>query len=284
MSTAIIERDDTALSINFTAGAIALKDSALESSALIGRVTTGEENETAVKAQVALNDVVRTVEKARKEVKEPVIRFGKQIDEAARKFSQELVDELTRISGLVGDFAALEQAKARAAEAARRAEEERIERERLAEEQKLIARQKAEQEERNREAREAAEAIKQARDADERAIANARKAELDRQNALAKAKSHEALDAVNEHFSRKAADLPVVTPTRTQGQIVKTDWKIEVINAHLLAKCHPTCVNITPRLSDIKELLNLGVDVKGIKAEKITTAGVRSGGAKMIEV
>jgi hypothetical protein len=230
----IFERNDTALSIVPSEGAVSLKNSALASSATIVSVETAEENETAVKVQAEVNSIVKAVEKSRKELKEPVLTFGRKIDETAKNFSKELDAELVRISVLIGDFAALENARAKASEALGNIELEEIERE--------------------------------------------------RQKALASATTHKELDEINERFDRGVAAISITAPIRAKGQIVKSDWKIEIINAHLLAKCHPTCVNITPRLSDIKELLNLGVEVKGIRAEKIVTATVRPVANKMIEV
>ena len=235
MSSAILVRDDANLKITFTKEAEAQKDQALTCAALIGRVTNAEENQTAVEAQTVLKTIISTVEKARAEVKAPVLEYGRAIDTAARTFVEELQQELQRVSGLVGDFATLEQAKVRAAEAARRLEEETLERQ--------------------------------------------------RQEAIAQAPSHESLDAINEHYNRLAADLPVVTAVRADGQIIKSDWVIEVTDAWLLARAHPTCVDIKPRISEIKELLKLGVHVKGIKATQIVSANVRAGTQpKAIEV
>lgn len=230
----IFERNDAALSILPSGEAIALKSAALDVAAPITRVDNAEENEAAVKAQIALNDITRAIETARKKVKEPVLEFGRKIDRTARAFAKELEDELLRVSRLIGDYAALENARSRASEALRNAELSEI--------------------------------------------------EIERQHELAGATSHEERDEINERYDRQAASTQAEAPTRAKGQIVRTDWEIEVTNAHLLAKCHPNCVNITPRLSDIKELLNLGVDVKGIKAEKVTVAGVRATTNKMIEV
>ncbi len=228
MSEALIQRNDATLSVSYTPAAIALRDSALEKSGIVGKVTTPEENATAVEAQVELQSVKSIAEKARKAAKEPVLEYGRKIDQAAKDFIAEIDAEGMRVARLVGDYQALEAAKVRAAEQARNAELQRIERE---------------------------------------------KAE-----AIAKAKTHEQVDAIAEHFADKAAQQTTVAPAapiRADGQVVKTDWEITITNPYDLAKFHPGCVNISPRLADIKQLLNEGVTVRGITATKVTRAGVR---------
>ncbi len=284
-TTAIILRDDANLKITFSPEAERLKEDALTSSALIARVTNAAENETAVDAQTALKTVVSLVEKARKAAKAPVLDYGRKIDSAATEFVTELEAELVRVSELTGNFQTLEQAKVRAAEAARRLEEEKLERERVAEQERILEAQQAEQRRLSQEASLAALRLQEAKSAKDRAAAVADQLEIERQTKLAAATSHDALDAVNEHFSRRAADLPVVTATRAEGQIVKNDWLIEITDAWLLARCHPTCVKIEPRLTEIKELLKVGVNVKGIKATPVTNSNVRLGSErKAIEV
>jgi len=285
MSSAILVRDDANLKISFSPEAERLKEDALTFAALIGRVTNPAENQVAVDAQTALKLIISTVEKARKEAKEPVLEYGRAIDSAARGFVTELQAELVRVSELAGNFAALEQAKVRAAEAARRLEEEKLEKERLAEQQRIIDAERAEQQRLTEEAKAAQARLQAARNEQEAAAARAQQIEIDRQKSLAAANSHEALDAVNEHFNRQAADLPIATAVRADGQIIKSDWSIEVVDAWLLARSHPTCVDIKPRISEIKELLKMGVKVKGITATPIVSASVRAGTQrKAIEV
>lgn len=283
--TALIARDDSRLQIAFTAAANELKEHALETAGLIGRVTNPTENERAVAAQTELNNLVKLVEKARKEAKDPVLTFGRQIDEAAKQFVEEAHDELLRVSRLLGDFATLEQAKVRAAEAARRLEEEKLEAARKAEEQRIIDAQRAEKAKLDADAKEASARLQAAKNEEQREAAKAAQIEIDKQKAISQAASHEALDAVNAHFNRQAADLPVVTAVRAEGQIIKSDWDIEVTDIWLLARSHRSCVDMKPRLSEIKELLRLGVNVKGITATQIVSAGVRAGAQrKAIEV
>lgn len=234
----LIQRNDAALTVSYTAEAVALKESALAIAGIVGKVSNADENQAAVSAQSEIHKVRTLAEKARKSAKEPVLEYGKRIDAAAKVFMAELDDEMLRISRLIGDFQALEQMKARAAEQLRTQELAKIEREKT--------------------------------------------------EALAKVTSHEQADAIQAHFAeqvQQTATVAPVAPIRAEGQVLKTDWEIVVTNPYELAKFHPACVKIEPRLSEIKQLLNEGITIKGITATKVTKASVRLGGErKAIEV
>lgn len=110
--------------------------------------------------------------------------------------------------------------------------------------------------------------------------------ERERQEALAAAKTPEAKQAVEEQAAAKTAvaAAPIQT-TREAGQVVRTDWEIHVINPWELAKFHPDCVKIEALLTPIKQRLNEGLEVKGVKAVKVTKTDVRVGSrASIIEV
>lgn len=232
--TALMVRDDARMAVQFTPAAIELRDNALATSALVGKVTNADEQVIAVGAQALLHSVTSAVEKARKECKEPAIEFGRRIDGAAKKFVAEIKDEETRIAALVGSFQQLEQARVRAEEAARN--------------EKLLA------------------------------------LEREKAQAMAKATSHEAMDAIAEHYNAKAADIPVAAPARVEGQRVVQDWEIVVTDAWLLARAHPACVEIVPRILEIKNLLKAGVKPAGVQATPISRSSVRGGSQKVIDV
>ena len=108
-------------------------------------------------------------------------------------------------------------------------------------------------------------------DAKAREEADRAAVELKRQQELAQARTHEELDAAQERASNAQAAIanaPTAAPVRAEGQRVTTDWTIEVTDSWLLARAHPTCVDIVPKLNEIKSLLNVGVDVKGVRATK----------------
>lgn len=264
--------------ITFTQAALEAKEKALESSALVARVSNAAENDSAVIAQKELARVIREVERARKEVKDPVIDIGRRIDDAAKAFVVELKGEELRIAKLVGDFQALEEAKRKAAEEAARLERERIERERWEAERK------------------AAEAAR----------IEAARIEQERQKALAEAKSHaelekaqqeaaEAQKRLSEQQARlaeeaearakaQAAAIVAPTPVRAEGQTVRTEWDFEVTDIWALARAHPACVSIEARRSEVKAMLAAGVKVAGVRAWQQTKASVRTGRERVIEV
>lgn len=315
MSQALIVRDAEWTVATFNEEAQRIKNEALEKAALVGRVTNSDEQSTAVEAQQAIAQTISQVEKARKACKEPALEFGKKVDEAARTFVQEVKEEQLRLARLVGDFVQLENAKREAAERARRLEEEKLEREKqeatmkayreAAERQRVLdeaaaAERRAEQD-RQRKVDEAAAAArkaeqeatnaKQRKEAEQRRIAmeaenekqriesERRRIELEQAQARATAQSHEQLDAISEKFAQQAKDLPPITftPARATGQRVTDDWEILVTDIHLLYRHHPNCVDITPRLSEIKNLLKGGTTPKGVNAKPIVKAGVTAG-------
>jgi hypothetical protein len=321
--SAIMLRDDSKREITFLPQAHELKRLALEQSALIGKVENAEQNQTAFQAQAALAEVRKNVEKARVAAKEPVLAFGKLIDATAKAFVEDITQEEWRIGRLIGDFQQLEQAKARAAEQAKKLEEERIERERQQELRRIAEAQAEEQRkleaERRRVAEEAASAkrkldadkaeaerkSREAKNAKEREVAEARRKELEareakekeeaerlrieieRKNALAAATSHEAFDAANEKFGNMQAAVqsaPVAAPVRADGQKVRSDWDLVISDIWLLAKAHPTCVKIEPRTAEIKTLLNAGVKVSGVIATAITKSQVQGATQKIVEI
>jgi len=227
---ALIRRDDANLKIDFTAAAVELKNRALEAAALVGKVNDAASQESAVSAQRDIANVLNLAEKARKACKEPVIDFGRRIDDTAKGFVQELKEEQFRIAQLVADFQQLEQARVRAAQ---QAENERL----LA-----IEREKARE--------------------------------------LQKAQSHEEMEKIQEKFDARArfeAPQEPIQPVRATGQRVVEQWSIVVTDIWLLARAHPGCVKIEPRLTEIKTLLDAGMKVPGVNATREIKAGVTAG-------
>lgn len=95
---------------------------------------------------------------------------------------------------------------------------------------------------------------------------------------LSKAESHEELEAIQEKYNQAAleASTMIAPPARAEGQRVVKDWTITVTDIWLLARAHPMCVNIEPRLSEIKSLLKAGVKVAGVTAVLVTKNEVRA--------
>lgn len=285
MTQALIVRNDSALSVNFTDQAIALRESVLDKSAAIARVTDADEQRIAVESQAEIATLLRDAEKARVSCKEPVLEFGRNIDLRAKEFVADLNLERDRLDKLVGDFQVLEDARVKAAEAERRLEQQRIEEARMKAERE--ARDKAELEQRKlnaemADARRLAAAAKNAVDAEK---ARVLQMEIERERKVSQAKSLEQMETIRANSQEEIAALPVATAARVKGQRVDEEWKITVTDVWALARAHPMCVNIEPRLTDIKMILNSGRSVAGVIAKREIKASVRAGtGRAAIEV
>src|SRR5262245_37130698 len=133
MTNSLIVIDHAGLTASILPEAYAMRDSALAESALIGQVTTAEENEQAAHAQGVLDALIRLAEKGRKAVKKPVTDLGAEIDEKHREYIEEVRDERNRLTQLISNFLMAAEARARAAEAAKKLEAEKLELERQAE-------------------------------------------------------------------------------------------------------------------------------------------------------
>jgi len=81
------------------------KQRMLSASATIEKVTTNDESGDARVHLARLSAMRIEVDKCRKEIKEPVLRVGKLIDQAAKDFLAEIEIEEGRIKGLIGDHA-----------------------------------------------------------------------------------------------------------------------------------------------------------------------------------
>lgn len=120
-------------------------------------------------------------------------------------------------------------------------------------------------------------------------LAVAMKAERERVEADLKRQS-ESVAAQTALIEEKAGDAAYcaakpIEITKVAGQRQSTNWIITIEQPFVLAKYHPDLVDIKPRLGDIKQRLNEGIEVKGIKAVRETISGVRlSPERKIIEV
>lgn len=287
---AIIAQDQLAVLPKYEISSVALsfRDDALGLSALIGKVENEAQNAEAVKAQQALKRVSLDFEAARKAMKQPYIEKGRDID---RIIATELLDvdkELGRLSNLVTEFALAERRRVAEEAAAQARELARIEAEKQAE-LKRIADEQARVEREAREAREAAErAAKEAtnkaqREAAAKAFAEAEAKRKESEAAAALAAATKA--QVEEIAAAKTyAEGKPIQASREVGQVLKTDWEITVVNPYELAKYHPDCVTVTPKMGEIKSALNEGREIKGIKATKKMVASVRTGRNQVIEV
>lgn len=227
----LIKRDDAKLAITFTDEAHEMVALAIGNAAMVQKVDSHTTQALAVEAQKDCRRVLKLVEDARKEVKAPVLDFGRAIDDAAKKFVNEVAREELRVAKLIGDFQQAELARARSAEAARLKELQEMERA--------------------------------------------------REEALSMAPTLEKRETIREEFSELTRAMqPPVAPIKVEGQTVREDWEIEITDIHELYRWHPQFVRLGPENAkklEIREALNNGLTLRGIKATKTIKAGVRLG-------
>jgi hypothetical protein len=183
--------------------------------------------ERAVNAQSFL----KRLEKSRKDVKAPILEFGRKIDALAEELAAPVTAEMKRVGSLVAKFQTAE---------AIRVERERAEREKREREAMEAARLAAEAE------RKAAEAMK-----DEATLAAAVKAEAD-------AKQKEA-----EMYQTLTAPAPA--PVKASGSVTKKVLRWEVTDIHALYKAAPHLVKLEPNVMAIKSTCTATQNIAGLR-------------------
>jgi hypothetical protein len=273
----------------FNISAKEAKARALEKSALIARVTDRDSKVLAVRAQEELKRQLNAIEKARKQLKEPLLNAGRQLDTLCAAESLELDKEFGRVSAAVKEFDDAERRRVAEEERLQRLELDRIEREKQAE-LKRIADEQARIDREAKEAQEAAaRAAREATNEKERAAAAAKVA-----NAEASRKAAEQSATANAEKVRQVEDTAAAAAyvegrpiqiTRVEGQVSRNVWNITFVDVFELARHRPDLVNITPRTAEIKAALAAGQTIRGVKAELETKPDVRVGKDKsLIEV
>ena len=92
-----------------TEAARQLIDDALALGALIGQVRTPEDNDEAVKAQVALKGVMKQIDDAHRAAKDPLVKLGRKLDQLKAGLLADLDREYGRIGQLAAEFALAER-------------------------------------------------------------------------------------------------------------------------------------------------------------------------------
>ena len=92
------------------------------------------------------------------------------------------------------------------------------------------------------------------------------------QAALAQASSHEERDTIVAEFDEKIRDAQkaqqaLILP-KAEGQKMQEVWEFTILNILELANGRPDLVDIVPKRREIKEVLNQGFRIPGIKAWK----------------
>jgi len=239
MNTQLVIPDYSVRELALNSRALQLKAEALESSALIPRVTNPDEQQTAVNALSTIKEVINLFENSRKEITAPLLKAQKQLKATVDKESCDLQDEWGRVNDLIVGYQLGERRKAEAERCRQEAELKRIEEEKRRELFKI-----------------------------------AQQAELGNISAADAVKQAEVVHAQVEN-AQAVVSQPIVT-AQANGLRVSDDWEIEVTNPYDLARYHPGCIlKIEPSLREIKALLNQGVEVRGVKARKIVKVNTR---------
>lgn len=233
----LIVRNDTHLSVEISLDGYALRDEALAAASMVPKaITDGKQQDYAVRIQAQIHGLIGAAEKTRKEIKAPILDYGRKIDAANQLFVEDVPEgceeslrtALTRISQSLADFQAAEQARIKAAQALQSAELNDIERRRMEERSK-------------------AENVDQMELIDQRA---------------------------NEEIQAATQSLPVAAPL-APGQQIKDDWEVVIDDIKALALAHWDCVKCEPRLREIKALLDAGKTLPGVTAKRIIKSQVR---------
>ncbi len=109
-----------------------LIEEAMAVGALIGSVRNAEENESAVKAQIALKTVRKQIEAAYRAAKDPLVKLGRACDQTFQSLVLAIDREDGRIANLAGQFALAEKRRVEAERIAQQAELDKLEREKHA--------------------------------------------------------------------------------------------------------------------------------------------------------
>lgn len=128
----LLIRDDAALSVFVPAASVGMKLEALASAALVVSVANEIQQQFAVDALKEVASLLQATEACRKQIKGPIIDFGRLIDDAAKDYSGALQAEKLRLQKLIADYQALVAARAKAEEAERNEQLSKLEKEREA--------------------------------------------------------------------------------------------------------------------------------------------------------
>jgi len=218
----------------------------LKSKETIKTVTTADEAAIASKALKAIKGFTRGIEDARKDVKAPVVELGRRIDAVAATLTTDLELEATRLSKLIGNFQAEQNRIAEEARIAAWHEEQRIRRE---------------QEEKDRVAREAADAEEE-RLAKELEAAKSPEAKETAAIALETAQANHSQD----DMARQTETVELVVAVRQEavaipearkpvGISTRMNMKFEVKDPVALYKAYPLLVKLVPQDALIKAAL-----------------------------
>jgi hypothetical protein len=236
--------------IAITKEAVLAMQSAIALSSQISKVDSDTTALAASQARLGIKDVLKEVEKSRKDVKAPLLKLGKDIDQKAQDFCAPLLLEDRRLESMQTPYEEAKRKESEKAETERLAELKRIDDERVAADEKALAEQL-----------EFAVQAYKAKTAEDKA-----KAESDLKMAQERAMAQlKELDACREMAGEKIE-------AKTDGVRMRKDWEIEILNASEAYKAHPNWFKLVPDMLRIKDFYkaNPQAVVVGVMAREVS--------------
>lgn len=264
------------ISVSLVPDAVTQRSAALELASEVATVDNQFDQDIAADALKALKRIETGVESARVTVKAPVLQLGRQIDALAADFTNPVLVECKRITGLLSSYQTKVRMEAMAAERQRQAELARIEADRRAAEaaaQKRAADILAAVGEAKRQADVAlrANTDAEAERAAQKSAEAAAQAETQRQLQELHAQS----DQREREAQMKALTVAKPAP-QADGMTVRQVWKFKVTDVHALYQSHPSLVSVEPRAREINAAMAAGLrECPGLRIWSETVAGVR---------
>lgn len=242
------ESDDFQISLN---GEFNLaSEKAIAIAADVKLVNSEATQGNAITAIQSLDNAMRFLEKSREEVKKPFWDTGKEIDRLAKEAKAPLETEANRVRRLVSEF--------------QRAEADRVRQEEMRQQALIRAEQaKIDELERQRIEAERKAAELKSKPARDRVAAEAARLE-DEKTRL-------------ELAASMTPPVTVVMPAVISGAKAKTKYRVEIMDINALYKAHPNCVKLEPKLSEINNLVEMGMrNIPGVKLTEELAIETRS--------
>lgn len=212
------------------------KADALELSTEVTAVENDTQRSMAVEALSTLKRLRIDAENARKEIKKPVDAICDKIQEIAKEFSKEIVDEESRINRLVSDYETKLRLEREAKERAAMAEAFRLEQERA------------------------------------KAIQDARNAETEEQR---QALLNQAAEAKQAQQAELVKVVESKAPAKIEGFSAKPKWIGTCVDPVALYQARPDLCDIVPSQKRINDAVNAGLrDCAGLVIQQETKVRV----------
>lgn len=263
MSNVIVSHGIGSVTVDSDARAVFARNNMVAQAYCIKSVSCEFELENAVEVLRELKGLLKSTEESRRVVKEPVLDLGRMIDDVAKKFIAPIDTELHRLTKLVGDYQAAEQAKRMEAMRLQQIEQAKVEAERRRVEAAESARLKA---------------LADAQEAEELAFTSKeREAAQEAQKAAQAAQARIAETAAEIKAEQDRLTLPVAQIAKPSGLVTKQVWKFEVLDIRELADFEWDYIRIEPNSQAINAAIRKGeTTIPGLRIWSETVTEVRS--------